>query len=163
MTSKKKSDVPDNAVEAVFPARSDSALDENDEAAIAAAEQAIRNQASGYLERLQGDLKTLQAMIGSILASPSPRLVEIDHVYALLHNTKGQAQSFGYGLVTQICALACGILQRNRHPDENILRAVKAHIDALDIVVSHNLAGDGGALGQQMVSTLEGLAVAAGG
>jgi len=48
------------------------------------------------------------------------------------------------------------------HPDEGTWRAVKAHIDALTIVVNYNFPGDGGALGQRMVEELRGSAKAAG-
>ncbi len=47
-------------------------------------------------------------------------------------------------------------------PDEGTWRAVKAHIDALTIVINYNFPGDGGALGQRMVEELRGLAKAAG-
>ena len=48
------------------------------------------------------------------------------------------------------------------HPDEGTWRAVKAHIDALTIVINYNFPGDGGALGQRMVEELRGLVKAAG-
>lgn len=114
-----------------------------------------------YVERLRNDLVRLQKMLDRPLESPAKRASTIDGVYALLHNARGQAQDVGHELVTRICSLACGILQRNKAPDDNILRAVKAHIQALDIIVAHDLPRDGGALGQQMVTHLEDLAAVA--
>lgn len=114
-----------------------------------------------YVERLRNDLAQVQTMLNRPLETPIDRVSTIDSIYALLHNTRGQAQDVGHDLVTQICSLACGILQRNKAPDDTILRAVKAHIQALEIIVSHDLPRDGGALGQQMMTRLEDLAAVA--
>lgn len=114
-----------------------------------------------YVERLRNDLARLQKMLNRPFESPADRASTVDGVYALLHNARGQAQDVGHDLVIRICSLACGILQRNKAPDDNILRAVKAHIQALDIIVAHDLPRDGGPLGQQMVTRLEDLAAVA--
>lgn len=116
---------------------------------------------SEYVERLRNDLSRLQKMLERPLENPADRTSTVDGVYALLHNARGQAQDVGHELVTRICSLACGILQRNKAPDDNVLRAVKAHVQALDIIISHDLPRDGGALGQQMVTRLEDLAAVA--
>jgi hypothetical protein len=113
-----------------------------------------------YIKQLRKDLCELQERVGKTLADEIPDSAEIDGIYALLHNTKNTAEDVGYGLVTQICSLACGILQRSRDADEPCLRAVKAHIDALAIIAEHDLEGDGGTLGHEMVCQLEGLAKA---
>ncbi len=116
-----------------------------------------------YAERLRNDLVQMRETLDRLLEGPVDRGAQIDCLYALMHNIRGPARRAGHDIVTRICALACGILQRHRAPDDRILRAVKAHIAALDIIVAHDLsdAGDGGALGQQMVTQLEGLAAAA--
>jgi hypothetical protein len=127
------------------------------------AETAEAGLPEAYAERLRNDIAQMRETIDRLLAEPVDRGVRIDCLYALLHNIRGPAQRAGHDIVTRICALACGILQRHRAPDERILRAVKAHIAALDIIVAHDLSngGDGDTLGQQMVSQLEGLAAAA--
>jgi hypothetical protein len=86
----------------------------------------------------------------------------VDRIYALLHNTKVQGETAQSSLVSNICSLACGILQRSRAPDSGTLRVVKAHVDALAIVVEHQVSGDGGELGQRMVEQLRGLGQAVG-
>jgi hypothetical protein len=115
-----------------------------------------------HSERLRTDLRKLQTSINTAVASAPVEQVAVDRIYALLHNTKVQGEAFESNLVCNICALACGILQRTRSPDQGTWRIVKAHIDALAIVIEHNVAGDGGPLGQRMVEELKGLARAAG-
>ena len=113
-------------------------------------------------EPLRKDLQSLQTAIEAVVATPKPDQPTIDRIYALLHNSKVQGEQLNFGLVSNICSLACGILQRTRTPDEATWRAVKAHIDALSIIVEFNVSGDGGALGQRMVEELRGLAQAIG-
>ena len=111
---------------------------------------------------LRDNLHSLRIAIDSVVETPRPEQTKIDRIYALLHNSKVQGEELDFSLVSNICALACGILQRTRTPDEAAWRAVKAHIDALTIIVDHNVSGDGGALGQRMVEELRGLAKAVG-
>jgi hypothetical protein len=113
-----------------------------------------------YIQQFRKDLSVLQEKVDRTLSDGALSSPEIDGIYALLHNTKNTAEDVGYGLVTQICSLACGILQRSGNPDESCLRAVKVHIDALAIIAEYDLEGDGGSLGHEMVSQLEGLAKA---
>ena len=111
---------------------------------------------------LRKDLQELQTAIDSVVEAPTVEQATIDRIFALLHNSKVQGEELNFNLVSNICSLACGILQRTRNPDEGTWRAVKAHIDALTIVVDYNVSGDGGALGQRMVKELSGLAKAVG-
>ena len=113
-------------------------------------------------ETLRKDLQSLQASINAVVEASTVDQASIDRIYALLHNSKVQGEELNFSLVSNICALACGILQRTRAPDPETWRAVKAHIDALTIIVDYNVAGDGGPLGQRMIEELRGLAKAVG-
>jgi hypothetical protein len=115
-----------------------------------------------YTTRLRADLASLQRTIAVALDAAQVEQSTVDRIYALLHNTKAQGEDASSSLVSNICSLACGILRRARTPDDGTLRVVKAHIDALAIVVEHDVAGDGGPLGQRMVEQLRGLAQAVG-
>ncbi len=111
---------------------------------------------------LRKDLQSLQKAIESVVEAPTVEQASIDRVFALLHNSTVQGEELNFNLVSNICSLACGILQRTRAPNQATWRAVKAHIDALTIVIDYNVSGDGGALGQRMVEELRGLAKAVG-
>jgi len=111
---------------------------------------------------LRNDLRSLQTAIDSVVGAPTVEQALIDRIYGLLHNSKVRGEELNFNLVSNICSLACGILQRTRTPDESTWRAVKAHVDAITIVVEYNVSGDGGPLGQRMVEELRGLAKAVG-
>lgn len=133
---------------------------EDAEALFDAADAAIDSQAIDYLSRVRGDLAEVKSVIEIALAGDEQRAAAVDRLFGFVHNMKGQGTTFGYPLVSQIGALTCSILQRNPEPDESVLRVVKAHIDALSIVIEHNLAGNGGSLGVKLVERLEGLTAA---
>lgn len=114
--------------------------------------------ADEYISQLRDELDKLQGTSEGTLSNGSINAAETERLYALLHNTKNTADSAGYSLISQICALACGMLQHSEYTDELVLEAVKAHIDALVVNAAHDLSGNGGALGQEMVCELEGLA-----
>jgi len=135
---------------------------EDAEALFDAADAALRRQAVDYLARLRGDLVEVKAAIDIALSPDGPRDAAVDRLFSLVHNMKGQGTTFGYPLVSQIGALTCSILQQSRSADDDLLRIVKAHIDALSIVIEHNLAGEGGPLGARLVEGLQGLNAAAG-
>lgn len=113
-------------------------------------------------DRLRVDLRKLQVAVNAAAASATVAPAVVDRLYALLYNTRVQGETSGSGLITSISALACGILKRTRSPDQGTCRVVKAHVDALAIVIEHDVAGDGGSLGQRMVEELKGLARAVG-
>jgi hypothetical protein len=115
-----------------------------------------------YTQRLRGDLASLRGTIESAINADQVEQKTVDRIYALLHNTKAQGESAHSSLVSSICSLACGILQRTKAPDAGTLRVVKAHVDALAIVVEHQVSGDGGELGQRIVEQLRGLGQAVG-
>ena len=110
-----------------------------------------------YTERLRGDLESLRETIENAMNAEHVDQKTVDRIYALLHNTKVQGEGAHSSLVSSICSLACGILLRTKAPDAGTLRVVKAHIDALSIIVDHEVSGDGGELGQRMVEQLRGL------
>lgn len=157
----------DHAVEVITPVSSladkiQRREGEGAEALFEAADAAIESQAIGYLGRLRSDLTEVKSAIDIALAADDRRDAAVDRLFALIHNMKGQGTTFGYPLVSQIGALTCSILQRSQPADEARLRIVKAHIDALSIVIEHNLAGNGGSLGAKLVERLEGLSAATG-
>ncbi len=63
--------------------------------------------------------------------------------------------------IRKICALASRIIESNPDPDDRIRRALKAHVDALEIFSTFDLAGDGASLDSKMIDGLENLAKAA--
>ncbi|MBI2241599.1 MAG: Hpt domain-containing protein [Magnetospirillum gryphiswaldense] len=70
-----------------------------DPVALARAEAALHNLAAEYPHRLEVDLTRADAC----LAAPA----DIDRLYTILHDIKGQAGTFGYPLVGAIAQRLC--------------------------------------------------------
>jgi len=149
--------VPDNALAGKVGRREGEAPD----AGFRAAAAAIDEQAIDFIGRVRSDIEEVRCALDIASGNDGRREAAIDRVFALVHNMKGQGTTFGYPLVSQIGALVCSMLQRGQPVDDARLRVVKAHIDALDLVIEHNLVGTGGPLGTKLVDRLEKLAASA--
>src|SRR3546814_100562 len=70
---------------------------------------------------------------------------------------KGLGGTFGYTLVTTITHYLSNYLEHCLdHPDTKVVPTiVTAHIDALNVVLTQKIGGDGGMIGRELVSGLE--------
>ncbi len=70
---------------------------------------------------------------------------------------KGLGGSFGFPLVTEITHFLSNYLEHCANSPETSVSAavVQPHIDALYVVLSQKIAGDGGAIGRELVRGLE--------
>jgi DNA-directed RNA polymerase specialized sigma24 family protein len=82
-------------------------------------------------------------------------------LFAAVHNIKGLGGTFGYSLVTGIADNLCVDLRRRERLDAGACRLALAHLDALAIVLKHDLKGDGGQVGAAVFTRLRGLIQAA--
>ena len=74
---------------------------------------------------------------------------ERDRMFAIAHDIKGQAGTFGYPLLSDLAARLCRLLQTDGAEGAGSLVAAMAE------VVRDRLAGDGGERGREMVAGLE--------
>jgi two-component system chemotaxis response regulator CheY len=130
----------------------------------------VARLADRYRAKLVNDLRDLDdalvaaqrnsvqrsATVGECAASWPP-------VVRILHNIKGQAGTFGYGLVTSVAALGLEVtsaLLNNidliaDHHDE-LHRCVNALVQAMRLVLQNEIRGDGGQIGERLLAKLRG-------
>ena len=77
-----------------------------------------------------------------------------DRLFRIAHELKGQGRTFGYDLVSSIGESLCALLDRIRHDHPKLALASQTHIDALNLVASRRLTGDGGETGAMLVKSL---------
>lgn len=70
---------------------------------------------------------------------------------------KGLGGTFGYPLVTEITHFLSNYLEHClEHQETRVVPTiVTAHIDALNVVLSQKISGDGGVIGRELISGLE--------
>ena len=103
--------------------------------------------------------KTLVELVDELNgAKGKPEIERTKHfkrVGAIAHELKGQGGTFGYPLVSAIAKSLNEFTQRDMLVTDNHLEILKAHIDTMRAVVNGHVAGDGGAIGRELIQSLE--------
>jgi len=120
-----------------------------DPAALARAEAALAALSERYLAWAGADVARLVAGLDGLRAGDGGSLAE---VFAIAHDIKGQAATFGYPLVTAIANRLCRLIEAG--PAD--ITAIAAHVDAIAAAVAQRLGGDGGDEGRRLLRRLEG-------
>lgn len=126
------------------------------EALTAEAEAAIARLAESYPEFAEPELAGAEAALAAAVEGPAPRPEQFLRLHNFAHNLKGQGGSFGYSLVTRIAQSLCQLVPDDvgRVPPPAAVPLIRAHLEALRVVLEQRLTGDGGAAGHRLVSRL---------
>jgi two-component system chemotaxis response regulator CheY len=86
----------------------------------------------------------------------------------LMHNIKGQAGTFGYGLITSVAALGqtltrpiSGNIKLVFHHHDEVHRCITALVQAMRLVMQNEIRGDGGQVGERLLEKLRSYTVQA--
>ncbi len=124
--------------------------------AIARAEQAIANLAGDYVNWAKEDLAKLDAAYAELKASDgTDNKAQLDLIFHIAHDMKGQGGSFGYDLMTAIGDKLCRLVEKIEKASAREIDMVRVYTDAMRVVINHELKGDGGAEGKQLLMGLE--------
>src|SRR5258708_32088669 len=82
-----------------------------DQEQLARAEAAVAALAVDYVAWATRDLAAMRDIAASLAAA-----ADVDRLYAISHDVKGQGGSFGYPLVTAIAGSLCRFLKHLRQP-----------------------------------------------
>ena len=110
---------------------------------------------STYLEWVQEDLANLSTAFEDLKAGPADKDKEnLERIFGIAHDMKGQGGSFNYGLVTTVGNLLCRFVEKLEHPAPGDLKIIHLHVDGLRLVIANRMSGDGGEAGQNLVRGL---------
>ena len=123
-----------------------------DQEQIARAEAALAALAVEYLAWAAADLEKMRA-----LAERLADRADIERLYAVAHDVKGQGGSFGYPLMTAIADSLCRVLKTLQQA-EAARPAIAAHLDAMALVLGERWAGGQGARGEALLLRLASMA-----
>ena len=119
-------------------------------------------QADASVKKLSGEFETI--FVDSVLALASA-MAEVrqtgmarEHglirMRRLLHDLRGQAGTFGYPLVSQVGDSACKFIDLSEDIGDTEVEVLGMHIDALKAISQAKIKGDGGPIGQELMSGL---------
>lgn len=109
--------------------------------AIKAAEDAIEELSVNFDDWMVGEVERLckanNAMKTGGLSEPA-----LEEVFAVAHDIKGQAGTFGYPLAGDICASLCRLLDTCPDKDRIPVVLVGQHVDAVKAILREDAKGD---------------------
>lgn len=129
-----------------------------DEAALARAEQAIAAMAEDYIVWAEEDIKKLKVAVADVRAqAPDDRKDTVDAVFGLAHDMKGQGGSFGFPLITAVANQMCRFIENSEDSTftDAHVNILAVHADALNLILSKKIKGDGGRAGDDLLSGLQ--------
>src|SRR5262249_20402063 len=102
------------------------------------------------------DVAKARVALASAVGGATQRGQHMEAVFRVAHDLKGQGSSFGFPLITKIGHSLCA-LTRDRARDYQAahLELAKSHLDAIELVLTRGIRGEGGRAGAGLVATLE--------
>ena len=152
-----RAEPPEARMDDPFPPDTDLDDDEDLEAALRAAEEAVNELAASFTTWLAEDLGRASEALGRAKTAPGANAAEIEEVFGICHNIKGQAGSFGYDLMTRIAGMLCDYIRDAGDLAHPPLGVVEGHLMALQFILDHQIEGDGGEVGEKLVAKLSNL------
>lgn len=129
-----------------------------DAAALARAEQAVADLAENYLVWAQEDLTKIQTAFAKLESgSGDDREINLNKIFSVAHDMKGQGGSFGYDLVTSVGNHLCRLIERLDGSVSPAVEneAIRIHIEAIKLIITNGMKGDGGAQGEAMLKGIQ--------
>ena len=122
---------------------------------LAQAEEELERASMDFTDWAVDYLKQLSGLCDQALRQPAGRRRQLDEINLLAHELRGQGGTFGYPLVTVIAKMLFDATGAGCPEDDNAIEVVKAHIDALRAVIRDKVAGDGGEVGNELMTSLQ--------
>jgi len=122
--------------------------------ALAKAEEVIANLADDYLDWVREDLERLETAYEQLKNADGDAADALESVFQIAHDMKGQGGSFGYDLMTAIGDQLCRLVEKMETAGPRELKMIRVHIDAMRVIITKELKGDGGNEGRQLLMGL---------
>lgn len=127
-----------------------------DAAALERAETVISDLAGDYVNWAKDDIKRLEGVFASMKTGSGDNDKLAQEIFQVSHDIKGQGGSFDYPLMTIIGGQLCAFIdKREKAIDAGAVEVIGLHINAMQLVIAQALTGDGGAIGDQLLTGLE--------
>ncbi|MBF0246659.1 MAG: Hpt domain-containing protein [Alphaproteobacteria bacterium] len=123
--------------------------------ALEKAESVIANLADEYLKWVQEDFLRLEKAFNVLKSGEGDVTQNLDNIFQIAHDMKGQGGSFGYDLMTAIGDQLCRLVEKMTKAGPREQEMIRVHIDAMRVIITKNLKGDGGNEGRQLLMGLQ--------
>lgn len=127
-----------------------------DKALVQKADQAISAKAGEFLDRARDEIQLLDQKTAAMEAATDDAVCKIaqQEAYAIVHELRGEAGTYGYKLVSTIANAQCRYIEDLAEGTTAVPAIIRAHTDALRAVVGGDINGDGGEVGKELNENL---------
>lgn len=124
---------------------------------LARAQAAVEDLAKGYTTWARADVERACKALQAAVSDAPQRAQHIEALFRVAHDLKGQGASFGYPLVTRLADSLCKLTRdRGRSYEDRHLDLARSHLDAMLLVLTKEIKGDGGQVGAELAAKLKG-------
>ena len=125
--------------------------------AIQAAEAEFNKMAEDYPDWVQSLIDELSENYRRCVDTPETRHENVATIHDIAHDMKGQGGTFGYDLISIVGESLFDFTESHKDGkiEDNHVELVRAHIDAMKAVFAGRITGDGGAVGTELLNSLE--------
>jgi chemotaxis protein histidine kinase CheA len=123
---------------------------------LARAQAAVEDLAKDYTTWARADVARARDALAAAANDAAGRGRHIEELFRVAHDLKGQGSSFGYPLVTKLADSLCRLTRdRKRSYGDQHLDLAKAHLDAVHLVLTKEIKGEGGQVGADLAAKLK--------
>jgi hypothetical protein len=125
-----------------------------DEALLKKAEETVAKVGANYADRVKTELDQLSALAVRLAQDVEHRSEAIAEINLIVHEIRGQGATFGYPLLTKFAGSLFKFTDGLENLNDRQIALIRAHIEAMSLVVKNRVKGDGGPIGAQVDQTL---------
>lgn len=123
---------------------------EFDEGMLASAQEALDDMAEDYPDWVMGVIDELFEIHRRCVDDEINRKGYFENINKIAHDMKGQGGTFGYQLITDFSEGLYNFTATGAGLSDNHVDIIKAHIDAMRVVIRERVEGDGGEIGNAL-------------
>lgn len=125
-------------------------------------DQVVAEHHTDYRDVANSDLMELRTLVDRIKAAPEESTAQLKGLFRIAHDMKGQASTFGYPVITSVADSLCRFVEKieetGRPVTDNVqivTEIVGLHLDALRLLLQHDVKGPGVQLELQLMTGLK--------
>jgi hypothetical protein len=122
---------------------------------IQACQKLVDDASASFFTNAQGDLIKVEQAIHAFAKSKKGKDVFFEDVGHAISNLKGQAEMFGFSLITKICVQIIEWCKSTQDPVDIRFSLIKELFSALQLAIHHSITDDGGEIGKTLLSDMD--------
>ncbi len=126
-----------------------------DDDLMAKATAALEEMSEDYPDWVGALIQQLADVHRRCVDTPEQRFQHFEQLHTIAHDMRGQGGTFGYPLISNFSDGLYDFTGVNAATTDKNVDIIKAHIDAMRVVIKSRISGDGGDIGSQLKSGLE--------